>query len=100
MEGIIVFLLAVVALGVLADRLGCDTRPGSCSPEQAYSQLGLTWGDADSTLGGRPQHRMERPKPACDAATAVVGVQAGQPGRLELHPVLCARRMSGRGERA
>jgi hypothetical protein len=52
MEAIVVFLVAVLALGVLVNRVGFDSRSGPPSPEQAYSQFGLTWGESGSELGG------------------------------------------------
>jgi hypothetical protein len=60
MEAIVIFLLLGVALGMLAGRLGFDSRGGPSSPEEAYSQFGLTWGDSESTPSGRPQRHMKR----------------------------------------
>jgi hypothetical protein len=50
MEAIVIFLLLTVVLGVLAGRLGFDSRPGPSSLEEACSQFGLTWGESESTL--------------------------------------------------
>jgi hypothetical protein len=60
MEAIVIFLVTVIALAVSAVRFGCDSRSGPSSPEQAYSQLGLTWGESESTLSGRPKFFEER----------------------------------------
>jgi hypothetical protein len=55
MEPVVIFVVLLAALGGLALRLGCDSRPGACSPEQEYAGFGLTWSNAEP----EPQERFQ-----------------------------------------
>jgi hypothetical protein len=56
MEGLIVlgvFVVLLIALGILAMRFGFDSREGMPSEEQTLSSRGVRWGEGD-TLSPAP----------------------------------------------